>query len=414
MTQKENLFRTSADTINNSEQTDTEAFRSFFRFWRKCNGLETGTGSANTDLLSIRAVDKSSWGFMTDQVFLHGMKLLRKRMPAISEQCGKLLCDEVDIERHRSELAEIRKTGDISKISNKELEIADCVQERVSKYPYKSGENIPVSMIESKSLNCVGASMLGGALLDRAGLNYLVADVPKHSTLMILTADGQVELRDMLNPMGKLTLTDEQIKGRSTDGSRLKISDITAFSQNPSTRGLEVEIEDAYFYQIEDKYKSTQNRSVLLLGPGYGQKIQFLANLGYELLLGNHYAEAEVAFSLALEHRPKLARLHSGIGRVFSSLAENTIYDVEKQNQINRAISAYIRSVAIDPKLMFSYYALGESLSSAGHYDKAVKYFQKFVGLADDNAKKIYKFWLTQAQNQIEELSNKGCAANAS
>ncbi len=411
---KENLSRISIDAISNSEQADAEAFRSFFKFWRKCNGLEFAGKSSNTILLPTTAADKKTCGFMTDQVYRYGMELLLNRMPSESEQSGKLLRDEVEIERHRSELAEIRKTGDISTISNKELEIADCVQARVSKYPYKSGENIPVSMIESKNLNCVGASMLGGALLNRAGVDYLVADVPKHSTLMILTADGRVELRDMLSPTQKLTLTDEQIEGRSIDGSRLKISDITAFSQNPSMRGLEMEIKDAYFYQIEDKYKATQNRSVLLLGPSYGQKIQFLANLGYELLLGKHYAEAEAAFSLALEHRPKLARLHSGIGRVFSSRAENTIYDVEKQNQTNRAIGAYIRSIAIDPKLMFSYYALGETLSAAGHNDKAVKYFRRFVGLTDDNSKKVYKFWLTQAQNQIEEFSKKGSTASAS
>lgn len=120
--------------------------------------------------------------------------------------------------------------------------------------------------------------------MGEAGLNYLIASIPRHSILFLITNDGQVEWRDMLMPKFDENLTNEMIVGKSKDGAPLNVADIVAFSRRPTPEGLMFDkvynpkYEEA-MYSMDDKHR----QYMTLLEPGYGQKIQILQNIAIAL-----------------------------------------------------------------------------------------------------------------------------------
>ena len=106
------------------------------------------------------------------------------------------LYDTLGIEKLKQELEEVRKSGDISQISAKELQIAKKIQKAVSGFPYILIANNPSEMVETQFINCVGSSILGGGLLDEVGIKYLHADLPKHSATVLITSDEKKYWQD--------------------------------------------------------------------------------------------------------------------------------------------------------------------------------------------------------------------------
>ena len=96
----------------------------------------------------------------------------------------------------------MRQVGDIAKISAKELEIAQKIQKAVSSFSYKpqknhdGSPNYPSRMIETQFINCLGASLLGGGLLDAVGIKYWHIDLPGHVSTMLVTSDDKVYWQD--------------------------------------------------------------------------------------------------------------------------------------------------------------------------------------------------------------------------
>ena len=91
----------------------------------------------------------------------------------------------------KAELEKVRKTGDKSLISVKELEIAKRVQEKVSSFDYQEKSNIPSEMVETSKMNCVGAALLGGTFLEELDISYLAVDLPDHASTILITSDGK-------------------------------------------------------------------------------------------------------------------------------------------------------------------------------------------------------------------------------
>ncbi len=106
------------------------------------------------------------------------------------------LYNSLEIAKLKQELTEVRQTGDVTKISAKELEIAKKIQKSVSSFPYLENANNPSEIIENQFINCVGASILGGGLLDEVGIKYLHADLPKHSATVLITRDRKAYWQD--------------------------------------------------------------------------------------------------------------------------------------------------------------------------------------------------------------------------
>ncbi|MBI2626265.1 MAG: tetratricopeptide repeat protein [Candidatus Nealsonbacteria bacterium] len=302
-------------------------------------------------------------------IFRRGMELLQRNMPFdklpdwvkndyLHWQGGeKTLREALQIDRLKAELKTVQQSGYVAQISAKEREIADKIQISVSNFQRKSSANNPSEMAANQYINCVGASMLGGALMQEAGLNYLVGNVPRHSILFLVTSDGRVEFRDMLNFQLNEDLADEMIAGKKKDGSPLKVADVMAFSKKPTSEGLMFDINrkkygEAWFRKGERQY-------VAVFEPEYGQQIQVLNNTGNVL---------------------------DNLGRK------------------EEAIEAYRQAIAVDPKYAYPYYGLGNVLKDLGRKEEAIEAYQKFLDLADRQKDDI---WMKQAEGRITRLENK-------
>ncbi len=233
------------------------------------------------------------------------------------------LVEALNISQLKTDLEAIREGGDKASISKKEREIADIIQQAVSDLPYKLDANNPSEMVANQYINCVGASMLGGALMKEASLNYLVGDVPEHSILFLVTSDGQVEWRDMRHASFNEDLTDEEIEGRRKDDKPLTVADIVAFSQKPRSEGLMFDIDSPKYREKLSWVKEGQRQYVTVFGPEYGQKIQILNNTGATLCRFGYHEEAVEAYRQAIEVDPKIAYPYNGLGNALRSLDRN-------------------------------------------------------------------------------------------
>ncbi len=300
------------------------------------------------------------------------------------------LVDALRIAELKTELATIRELGDAAQISMKEREIADKIQKAVSNFRYQFGANNPSEMVASQYINCVGASMLGGALMKEAGLNYLVGVVPEHSVLFLVTSDGQVEWRDMRSTSSNERLTDEMIKGQKRDGKPLTIKDIVAFSQKPTPERLIFDVDSPTYRKKLPWVKEGQRQYVIVLEPEYGQYIQILNNTGNALFSLDRPEEAIEAYRQAIDVEPKYIYPYNGLGDALFSL-----------DRPEEAIEAYRQAIDVDPKFAYSYNGLGNVLVNLGRQKEAIEAYQKFIDLAN---KKSDDYWIKRAEKIIAEL----------
>jgi len=302
----------------------------------------------------------------------------------------KKLIDVLHIPELKAKLEAIRQTGDLSKISQKEREITDRIQGAISSFPRQLGANNPADIVANQYINCVGASALGGALMKEAGLNYLVGDVPEHSILFLVTSDGEIEWRDMLNASFNEKLTDEMIEGRKKDGAPLTVRDIAAFSHKPTPKGLMFDVKSDKDKKKFSWVKEGQRQYVTVFEPEYGQQIQILNNTGNALLSLGRKEKAIEAYRQAVAVDPKFAHPYNGLGNALSYLGRK-----------EEAIEAYRQAVAVDPKFAYPYNGLGNALLSLGRKEEAIEAYRKFIDLAD---KKNDDFWIKRAERIIAEL----------
>lgn len=212
----------------------------------------------------------------------------------------KKLADFLHITQMRADLEAIRQSGDLVKISATEREIADKIQQAVSKFPYKSLVSNPAEMVANQNMACVGFSELGGALMKEAGLRYLVGNLPEHSILFLVTSDDHVEYRDMQTVIYNEDLIDEAIDGVKQDGSQLTVKDIADFSYNPNPQGLSFNI------VTKDRLSDGQRLHITLFESEYGLQLQVLNNTGNALRRLGQNEEAIEAYRQATENGKQL------------------------------------------------------------------------------------------------------------
>lgn len=372
-------------------------------------------------------------------IFRRGMELLWKNMPFdklppdiknlyLHWQNGeKTLHEALDIDGLKMMLEKARRTGNLQNIANTERAIADIIQSAVSHYSYKTSANNPSEMIASQQLNCLGASMLGGTLMAEIGLNYLVGHVPKHSVLFLITNDGHVEWRDMLDSNFNEDLFDEKIQGENIHGSPLTVRDIVDFSKNPSPRGLLFHIADRKYREKIPGLKKGQRQFIALFAPEQGQFIQLLNNTGSTLLDLKLFPEAEFCFRQAISLDPQYAYPYNGLGIALygqgdivsamelyrqaiamdpdSSTAYCNLGDA--LNHIGHYMDALIsfrQTINLDPQYAFAYNGLGDALHKLDRDKETIQAYQAFIGLADKE-KDVY--WIKRAEKIIATLQNK-------
>ena len=303
------------------------------------------------------------------------------------------LVDALRIPELKVELEKIRQTGYLLEISEKEREIADAIQKAISKFEYEPDSNNPSEMVASRFINCVGASMLGGALLSEAGLNYLVGAVPEHSVLLLVTSSGEVEWRDMLDPSFNERLRDEMIVGRKENGTPLTTRDIFEFSKRPTPEGLRFDLRRDRCKNMLSWLEGGDRMNITVFKSEHGQQIQVLNNTGYALFDLGRSEEAVEAYRQAVALDPKYTDAYYGLGDV--------LFDLDRSKE---AVEAYRKAIALDPKDAYSYYGLGSSLFDLGRSEEAAEAYQKFLDLAD---KKTDSYWIKMAEWTIGEIKNK-------
>lgn len=339
------------------------------------------------------------------------------------ENGDKTLREALRISEQKEELSALRKTGDLKAVSQKEEEIALKIQSAVSEYLYKESAYKPSEMAANQEINCVGASTLGGALMEEAGLKYLVGSVPGHSVLLLITSDGRVIWSDMLHAHHNDELADKEIEGWKKDGNPITTQDIVEYSKTPSKDGMFFDL--PRYRKKWSWMKGMQLPCVAVFGPEYGQNIQVLNSVGNALASLNKNQEALAALrKMYLAASSFETGLYS-LGRLMQYLG----YFKEAQKSYQRAISldpsnsmsfymlgntygltkcyeeaieCFRRAIINNPDYDDTYYMLGNALFRINNFIGALEAYKKFVDLADEEENKD---WIKKARKIIEMLT---------
>jgi len=322
------------------------------------------------------------------------------------------LYDTLHIDNLKQELETVKKTGDATQISAKELEIAKKIEIAVSSFPYKDsdGSDHPSKMVETQFINCVGSSILGGGLLDEVGIKYLHADLPEHSATVLITSDGKVYWQDFTpgNPRGNYT----EINPDMVDGE-MDLSNVPE-----SGTSLHFKEWNPYSY-IEGKLRVT------LFRPEIGLQCHILNNTGNTLSALGRNEEAIEAYKQAISVDPKCAGPYNGLGNALSALGrkEEAIAAYKQAISVDpkyadpynglgsalsalgrkeEAIAAYKQAISVDPKCAGPYNGLGNALSALGRKEEAIAAYKTFLKLFSGDEK-----WINRTKKIIEKLQSK-------
>lgn len=290
----------------------------------------------------------------------------------------KKLTEVLKIPQLRTELALVRESGDVTKIAAKEREIADKIQGEVSKVLAREESDIdtgfrPTEIIETEFLDCVGYSTLGGALMQEAGLHYLVADNPVHSFLLLVTSDNQVEIRDMQQEQGH-QLTDDTISASKLDGSPVKIADIAALI-NQKSSGLFLNI--LQNTSAVTSFWVKEGEPLSLFTEGEGEELHVLFRLALALMRKNLPEESIEACRQALAINPQNPHMLHTWGINLSFL-----------RRYEEAIPVFRKAIELNDKDKSYYLTLCLPLLALGRVDEAAVVQRRYLELADPESDK--------------------------
>lgn len=306
----------------------------------------------------------------------------------LSPQQRKLY-DTLDVDGLKQELDFVRRDGTTSDIASKELEIAQRVQKLVSRFSYISDADKgykPSEMLETQEIDCLGAQILGGGLLDEMQIKYLVADLPDHAATVLITSDGRVRWQDF-SPRGPL-LNYKEIHNSDITGD-VSVSDIVqlANSSDVASESLRFEI-NKFWYNLNIASFHVSHRYIGLLKPETGLQCLIFYRIGNDLCTRGLLDEAIEAYRQALNVDPKVPRPYYGLGNIFSTKGEYA-----------EALEAYRQALNVDPQFPQPYYGLGSVYSETGDFVNALRAYQVFIELWDGD-----KSWRERANNEIEKL----------
>jgi tetratricopeptide (TPR) repeat protein len=290
------------------------------------------------------------------------------------------------VKEMKRELEEIRGEGNVDRISQKELEIAKRIQSAVISYPYKSGANNPSEMVKERFLNCVGSSLLGGALLDEVGIKYLHADVPEHSATVLITSDGKKYWQDF-TPSTPQILSHREIT-KDVLEKDVDLSDVDRANIPRDRFTIKFSFDYGNYGTYEKKYR------VKLYSPEVGLQLHILNNTGNLLSDLGREQEAVEAYMEGIRIDPQLAYPYYGLGNALSDLSRH-----------KEAIEAYREAIRIDPSLILSYNGLGNVLSTLGRNEEALEAYKTFISLWQGSP--TWEFRVKDRIKHLEQLINK-------
>lgn len=233
------------------------------------------------------------------------------------ETAEPTLREGLQLDRLQLELELARETGDPAVISRKEEEIATRIQEVVSAYTYESVKSRPSQMIDEQRINCSGATLLAGTFLSELGIKYLVGSQPGHSQLISVTADGKVNIRDMLFPDVNMPVTEGHINGRKKNGDPVTLQDLRELSDNPQNDSLLFQVSPGDFFMAS--------------APETGHSEQILGNVAATYLQQKQYDRAAEYYKEVTEINPSAIIGHIYLAKSLISLGREKEALVEAQ-----------------------------------------------------------------------------------
>ena len=305
------------------------------------------------------------------------------------------------------ELEKVRKTGDKSLISVKELEIAKKVQEKVSSFDYQEKSNIPSQMVETSKMNCVGAALLGGAFLEELDISYLAVDLPDHASTILITSDGKWYRQDFTSWTAKTKRNYTEITPEIVENKqeRIKLQEkkegALVLNWNPYSHIIGqmlvyISSPEAAFHSLIHSNQGSSfydNHNFSMAEKKYKKSLQiqennakFYSRLAATLSNLERYEEAIQASQKAIELNPGTIHAYNNLGNIYMSLKRYT-----------EAIPCYRKAVELDPNYIHAYNNLGATYAALEKYEDAIDCYQKAIELDPNYAKAYYNlgevFW---------------------
>lgn len=260
----------------------------------------------------------------------------------------KNLREVLEIPRLKQELADLRTTDDIAAISEKEREIAFKIQKAVVEIPfYPVLGSFPSEIVKKQYIDCVGGSMLGGALFKEAGINYLVGYSLGHSQAFLITSDERVYLQDFTSSRGESAyeIKNQVIRPFKKGNNPISTKDIVNYSHDQMGEvGLSFVVDDF-----------NHSMRVIAYPPETGTKIQVITNAAVALFDSGEYAAA-----IGLMNRALLLDERNYMTYI------NLCAFYVKSGNLEKGLEAINRSIKFNPEHQRSYEYRSKLLKALG------------------------------------------------
>ena len=295
----------------------------------------------------------------------------------------KRLYDLLQIPTLRAELDAVRATGDVVKISEKELQVVKKIHRAINGFKCNEKLDTPVDVIKIQEINCLWASLLASTFLEEVGIKHVSVDLVKHATLIIVTSDQSEYYRDFSLPY-------------FTRQSRAKV-----VNENSTTANLQ----DGRPIVLDLEYPDSVKKSleVTLFPPEQGLEYQICNNLASYLCRTWRPQEWAEAFkhAIAIYQDPyeccslgdvlvTLKKPKEALDAYKKALQKDKNYTPNLQwlwqllfmmKEPKEVIPLYLEAIQINKKVPILYYWLGNSYYDLEQYEEARNAYEKVISL---------------------------------
>lgn len=243
----------------------------------------------------------------------------------------------LDLPSLKSELDELRMQGDKQALGKCEQDIALTFQHVISTYAYEETTNYPVDILDRKEMNCVGASLIGGMLLEGVGIKSVLAGGGSHTFLIMVTADNRVLWQDMqdgkeIPDLNNQELSVEKIIPINDKSPTVVRDDIVSFILKPSDSGISFAV----------NIKNWNKDNIITLQPFFTSiESQELINTGFQLTNSGKHAKSIEVLEIAKQKSPEVADVYLGLAKALRGLGrfEEAVKNCKKALEIDPTYS---------------------------------------------------------------------------
>lgn len=349
----------------------------------------------------------------------------------------KTLREILNVPQLKAELDALRHPSNgvspnITELSKKEREVIDAIQKAVTTLPYETGDegmgSFPSVIVEQQERNCVGAVLLGSALFEEVGIDYLVGAVPEHVVILTITSDEKVQWREMTGYLSQ-DLSNNDLEQSLPDSPALTIDDIVAYSKSGSAQGLPLSCPsfvDKHYANQPPEILSNLRRQLIVSHPEKGTYLEVLGNCGAILQRNGEYDSAIVAFEEVLKKEPKDLQTNVNLAEALEAKGDYektleicqfilsidpthfTAYDIISHIKFSQGMSqdsyeAAQSSLALNDNNPKAYKILGAIYLNAFEYEDAITSFQRVIDLGTENPDDYYNLGVAHARSKSYE-----------